>query len=324
MIPSKPKQNRFRVVGSSSADADSAVNQNRDSAPETGSESACPYCFGTGMEVVPGVGARRCRCQSPDYRERLFRAARIPPRYQHCNLANYVMGDSESLWKAKIEAQKILDDFLEIDGRGLLFTGAVGVGKTHLAVALLHELIERYQVRGLFYQFGALLRQIQDSYNPVSQTSEMKVLEPVFQADVLVLDELGSSKPTDWVRDTMMQIINTRYNDKRLTIFTTNYFDDLQVDSRVSELKAILERHRNSRTNSGPQIEIVEKQIKQLMSGEVLADRIGSALRSRLHEMSITVVIDVSDYRKTIASDKTRNARPSSPYNHYDNGLLRH
>jgi len=135
------------------------------------------------MEVVAGVGARRCRCQSPDYRERLFRAARIPPRYQHCNLANYVMGDSESLWKAKIEAQKILDDFLEIDGRGLLFMGAVGVGKTHLAVALLHELIERYQVRGLFYQFGALLRQIQDSYNPVSQNSEMKVLEPVIKAN---------------------------------------------------------------------------------------------------------------------------------------------
>src|SRR2546421_6337309 len=78
MISLKPKQNRFRVVGSSPADPDSVVNQDRDSAPDTGSEGACPYCFGTGMEVVPGVGARRCRCQSPDYRERLFRAARIP------------------------------------------------------------------------------------------------------------------------------------------------------------------------------------------------------------------------------------------------------
>src|SRR2546427_3894886 len=265
MISSKPKQNRFRVVGSSPADPDSVVNQDRDSAPDTGSEGACPYCFGTGMEVVPGVGARRCRCESPDYRERLFRAARIPSRYQHCNLANYEMGDSESLCKAKIEAQKILDDFLKIDGRGLLFTGAVGVGKTHLAVALLHELIERYQVRGLFYQFGALLRQIQDSYNPVSQTSELKVLEPVFEADVLVLDELGASKPTDWVRDTMMQIINTRYNDKRVTIFTTNYSDSRKRDED---------------------------------SAEILEDRVGVALRSRLYEMCKTVVIEGEDYRK--------------------------
>ena len=164
----------------------------------------------------------------------------------------------------------MLDEFLSLDGRGLVFVGAVGVGKTHLAVAILRELIERYQVRGLFYQFGALLRQIQDSYNPISQTSELKVLEPVFEADVLVLDELGASKPTDWVRDTMMQIINTRYNDKRLTIFTTNYSD----------------------VRSNDKLEILE-------------DRIGSALRSRLYEMCKTVIIEGDDYRKTMAHKKT-------------------
>ncbi|HYX71171.1 MAG TPA: hypothetical protein VE732_00245 [Nitrososphaera sp.] len=78
----------------------------------------------------------------------------------------------------------------------------------------------------LFYEFGELLKKIQESYNPISQTSELKVLAPVFETDVLVLDELGATKPTDWVRDTMMQIINTRYNDRRLTIFTTNYSDE--------------------------------------------------------------------------------------------------
>jgi DNA replication protein DnaC len=66
----------------------------------------------------------------------------------------------------------------------------------------------------------------QNSYNPISQTSELKVLAPIFEVDVLVLDELGASKPTEWVRDTMMQIIGTRYNEKRMTIFTTNYLDD--------------------------------------------------------------------------------------------------
>src|SRR6185369_6505087 len=140
---------------------------------------------------------------------------------------------------------------------------AVGVGKTHLAVALLRELIDRYQVRGLFYQFGALLRRIQDSYNPVSQTSELAVLGPVFEADVLVLDELGASKPTDWVRDTMMQIINTRYNDRKLTIFTTNYLDGRRTER-----------------------------------DETLEDRIGVRLRSRLYEMCKTVQIEGEDYRK--------------------------
>ncbi|HMF58352.1 MAG TPA: ATP-binding protein [Pyrinomonadaceae bacterium] len=107
------------------------------------------------------------------------------------------------------------------------------------------------------------VKEIQESYNPVSQTSELKVLAPVYEAEVLVLDELGAVKPTEWVRDTMMQIINTRYNNRRLTVFTTNYVD---------ERKAI--------------------------SQETLEDRIGARLRSRLYEMCRTVIIDGEDYRR--------------------------
>ncbi len=116
----------------------------------------------------------------------------------------------------------------------------------------------------LFYEFGALLREIQDSYNPVSRTSELKVLAPVYEAEVLVLDELGASKPTDWVRDTMMQIIGKRYNDKRLTIFTTNYLDARRAPAE-----------------------------------ETLEDRIGVRLRSRLFEMCRTVPIAGEDFRRT-------------------------
>ena len=242
------------------------------SSPETPLESSssadCPHCFGSGMAIIPGEGARRCRCQSPDTRDRLLQSARIPPRYQHCTIQGYEAANDElSKWAAKMEAQVIIDDYLTLGGRGLLLTGPVGVGKTHLAVAILRELIMRYQARGLFYQFGALLRQIQDSYNPVSQNSEFTVLAPVFEAEVLVLDELGASKPTDWVRDTMMQIINNRYNERRLTIFTTNYSD----------------ARRNEK------------------EGEILEDRIGVPLRSRLYEMCKTVVIEGEDYRKKLA-----------------------
>jgi DNA replication protein DnaC len=233
------------------------------------SEGDCPRCFGTGMEVIPGEGARRCRCQTPDQRDRLLKSARIPPRYQHCTIQGYQAANEEtSKWAAKQQAQYLIEDYLTIDGRGLLFNGPVGVGKTHLAVAILRELIARYQVRGLFYQFAALLRQIQDSYNPVSQSSELTVLQPVFDAEVLVLDELGASKPTDWVRDTMMQIINNRYNEKRLTIFTTNY-----SDSRKTE-----------------------------KDGEILEDRIGVPLRSRLYEMCKAVTIEGEDFRKRTAA----------------------
>ncbi len=251
----------------SNASATSQAIEATTALTETPPSSECPHCFGSGMEVVSGEGARRCRCQSPDNRDRLLQSARIPPRYQHCTIQGYEAANDElSKWAAKMEAQIIIDDYLSLAGRGLLLTGPVGVGKTHLAVAILRELISRYQARGLFYQFGALLRQIQDSYNPVSQNSELTVLAPVFEAEVLVLDELGASKPTDWVRDTMMQIINNRYNEKRLTIFTTNY-----SDSRKNEKE-----------------------------GEILEDRIGVPLRSRLYEMCKTVVIEGEDYRKRL------------------------
>ena len=224
--------------------------------------AVCQFCFGSGMEVVEGRGARRCRCRTKNNQAKLLEAARIPRRYNQCSLQNYypVKGNGTQL-RAFQYAWRLAREYPAVD-RGLIFMGPVGVGKTHLSVAILRGLVEK-GVPCLFYEFGSLLKEIQNSYNPISQTSELKVLAPVFDSEVLVLDELGASKPTDWVRDTMMQIINTRYNDQKLTIFTTNYLDG----------------RRNERD-------------------ETLEDRIGVRLRSRLYEMCKTVHIEGEDYRK--------------------------
>ncbi|HEY0385613.1 MAG TPA: ATP-binding protein [Pyrinomonadaceae bacterium] len=229
----------------------------------TNQPTVCALCYGSGMEVIPGKGAKRCRCKTENSRAKLLEAARIPRRYEQCSLQNYypVKGNGTQL-RAFQYAFRLAREYPAID-RGLLMMGTVGVGKTHLSVAILRELIEKKGINCLFYEFGSLLKEIQNSYNPISQTSELKVLAPVFEAEVLVLDELGASKPTDWVRDTMMQIINTRYNDRRLTVFTTNYLDG----------------RRNERD-------------------ETLEDRIGVRLRSRLFEMCKTVQIEGEDYRK--------------------------
>ncbi|MCA1555138.1 MAG: ATP-binding protein, partial [Acidobacteria bacterium] len=201
-----------------------------DSAPSTAdgltdvAPATCVYCYGSGMEVVAGKGARRCRCREGNSQDKLLIAARIPRRYLHCTLSGFKK-PNPSQWRALGEATKILDDYHSGKAdRGLLFMGSVGIGKTHLSVAILRGLIDQ-GVQCLFYEFGTLLKEIQDSYNKISHTSELGLLAPVYQAEVLVLDELGASKPTDWVRDTMMQIIGTRYNDRKLTIFTTNYLD---------------------------------------------------------------------------------------------------
>jgi DNA replication protein DnaC len=227
--------------------------------------AVCAYCYGSGMEVIAGKGARRCLCRTQESHSKLLEAARIPRRYDRCTLQSYKVPQGKYFAiqaRAFNYARTLAEEYPAVN-RGIVFMGPVGVGKTHLSVAIIRELIEKKNIACLFYEFGTLLKEIQNSYNPISQTSELKVLAPVFEAEVLVLDELGASKPTDWVRDTMMQIINTRYNDKKLTIFTTNYLDGRRAER-----------------------------------DETLEDRIGVRLRSRLYEMCKTIQIDGEDFRK--------------------------
>ncbi len=228
--------------------------------PKTENTGVCEECFGTGTKLDPVKGAIPCPCRRPDRFKKLLAAARIPPRYAKCSFATFKSAPGTSQDNALLLAQNLVNDF-PVD-RGLLFMGPAGVGKTHLAVAIIRGLIEK-GFAGIFCEFGSLLKEIQDSYNPISKSSELKVLAPVYQTDVLVLDELGATIPTDWVRDTMYQIINKRYNDQKLTIFTTNY-----SDARSSDKEQVLE------------------------------DRIGTRLRSRLYEMCKKVVMDGGDYRR--------------------------
>ena len=80
------------------------------------------------------------------------------------------------------------------------------MGKTHLAVASLKEIVLRGHT-GLFYDYRELLKEIQDSYNPERQATEMSVLEPVLKTDFLVLDDVGSSKPSPWALETVGHVL---------------------------------------------------------------------------------------------------------------------
>ncbi len=225
----------------------------------------CPYCLRSEWERNKETGSvRRCRCGEARRIERLLGEAKIPKRYEACELESYDANDEPSLKSAKRDAMKFLEKYPLVDV-GLLLVGPCGVGKTHLAVALLKRVIAEKGDRGLFYDFRDLLREIQSSWDPVSQTSELDILRPVLEADVLVLDELGANKPTDWVKDTMSHIINCRYNDRKLTIFTSNYLDN---PARQGE--------------------------------ESLTDRIGVRLRSRLYEMCKVIEIQGEDFRRIV------------------------
>jgi DNA replication protein DnaC len=173
----------------------------------------------------------------------------------------------------------------ELQGeQGLLLMGPCGVGKTHLAVAALKEIIQRGHT-GLFYDYRELLKEIQDSYNAESKATEMSVLEPVLQTELLVLDDTGSSKPSLWALETVGHILNTRYNEKRVTLLTTNFLDSDFTSNGSAPVAAASPRVAGMRA---PTIE------------DSLTERVGKRIRSRLYEMCRTIEMSGADYRKEI------------------------
>jgi len=225
----------------------------------------CSICGGSGWEPVESKGVKQCSCRRESRNKVLLGRARIPPRYQRCSLDNFE-NTCPSVQRALMVSRKYVDEYPNIDV-GLLLIGTCGVGKTHLAAGILTALINNKGIPSLFYDFRDLLKEIQDSYNPTTHTSELRILAPVFDAEVLVLDELGANKPTEWVQETITHIITKRYNEGKATIFTTNYQDYALAGSQYSE---------------------------------TLTDRIGIRLRSRLREMCRLVLIEGEDFRERI------------------------
>jgi len=255
----------------------------------------CPLCGGTGWKTAKTIQENgrsrterpvtRCDCQLRARAQSLLTAARIPRRYEHCELANYdtdFPGAHPSLAEAHFTASNFAEKCDPRGDKGLLIIGKIGTGKTHLAVGILKELLTR-GIPSLFYDYRELLKEIQNSYNTAVHTTELDVLRPVFETDVLVLDELGAVKPTEWVWDTVSLILNTRYNDNRTTIITTNFEDHpaAGVSGSLSPVRAAAR-------------------------GETLGDRIGERMRSRLHEMCRVITLDGTDFRQKFRSANFR------------------
>jgi DNA replication protein DnaC len=214
----------------------------------------------------------------------MVEAARIPKRYEHCELSNFTTdfpGADRLISLAHIGATRFVQEFDPRDGKGLLLVGGIGTGKTHLAVGILKELISAKGRACLFCDYRELLKQIQNSYNDSVQVTELQVLRPVFEAEVLLLDELGAVKPSEWVWDTVSLILNTRYNDNRTTIITTNFPDEPAAG-----------------VNRSPSMSPARAASRE----ETLGDRIGERMRSRLHEMCRFVKMDGPDFRQKFKS----------------------
>jgi DNA replication protein DnaC len=266
------------------------------SAERQSSDGSCPRCAGRGWIVElqdTGAGlARRCSCLEQDAAARLIEQSGIPPRYRHCKLANFqvssgALEERTQLAQARTMAQRYVDEFVQEGGRfresGLLFIGPPGVGKTHLAVSVLSELMERYRMSGRFVEFTPLIHQIQATFNPAVPESQREVLDPLTKAEILVIDELGAQQPTPWVREILYLLINGRYTQRLPTLFTTNY-----------RLEPAAAPTRPMRLDRGSDPIVVSRD-----EPELLASRLPAMLVSRLYEMAQPIsMTGVGDFRR--------------------------
>ncbi len=155
------------------------------------------------MRVVERPDGRRfaeeCDCRQVVKLSSAFSRCRIPPKYEDATLESYdtrFPGAHGSLQMAHVIAKRFADDYpaMMMPGRGLMFSGSSGLGKTHLAVGILKVLVQEKSCEGLFCYYQQLLKDIQNSWNAQSGTTELEVLEPVFNAEVLVLELRESAR----------------------------------------------------------------------------------------------------------------------------------
>jgi DNA replication protein DnaC len=258
----------------------------------------CSACRNTGWILKESEGdqyAVPCpNCRANRRSQRLMETAGIPPRYLDRGFDVYST-PHKSQEKALLRAIQYVEQYPDVP-RGLLLVGPCGVGKTHLSVAILKTLLLQKEVPGAFVDESELLRRLQYSYRQDSSETEKEVLYPLMNVDLLVWDDLGTGRPTEWVSETIRMVINHRYTYNKQTILSTNW--PLRL---------------NSARPGGVSAE------------QSLADRIGTRLFSRIMEMCEIVEISGPDARIEIHKarmDFEQSRRPSDSFS-VPSGLLR-
>jgi DNA replication protein DnaC len=243
--------------------------------------AVCPICGGTGWKIIERAGlsgAEPCRCAGEARAEALQGGSGIPPNYVRASLDNFQIPQDNPIARTGLgtvlmQVRSFVREFPATERPGLLLVGDTGTGKTHLAVAALKAIIDKGH-EGIFFDFQNLLDRIRASYDKSSGASDRETYRAAMDAEVLLLDDLGSHRVTEWVEDTVTSIVTYRCNHRKPLIATTNLSPD-ETGSTAYTTPGGSDVHRKT-----------------------LAEAIGERARSRLFEMCRVVRMPaVEDYR---------------------------
>lgn len=246
-------------------------------------DSNCPNCGGSGWRIVERAGlsgAEKCDCVSTGRSDALLENSRIPRNYERASLDTFALPRdnpvaSAGLGSALLHAKGFARDFPAVNPPGLLLIGESGTGKTHLAIGVMKALLEKGH-ECVFFDYQNLLDRIRASYDATSGTSDREAYRTVLDCDVLLLDDLGAHRVTEWVEDIVTSIITYRCNHQKPLIATTN-LPDPDITGKIADY-----------TSAGG-VAVYKK---------TLAEAIGSRARSRLFEMCKVIKMQVTeDYR---------------------------